>query len=61
MKEKRKMDECERCLYGEYDEEYDEFICCMILDEDELIRLSQKKHCPYFRDGDEYLIVRKQN
>ncbi len=55
------MDECERCLYGEYDEEYDEIVCCMVMDEDEAIRLSRKKHCPYFRDGDEYLIVRKQN
>lgn len=55
------MVECEHCLYGEYDDEYDEFFCCLVLDEDELIRLMRKEHCPYFRGGDEYLIVRKQN
>lgn len=55
------MEECERCIYGEYNEEYGEITCCMMLDEDELVRLSQKRYCPYFRGGDEYQIVRKQN
>lgn len=55
------MEECERCVYGEYDEEYGEFACRMVLDEDELVRLAGKRHCPYFREGDEYQIVKKQN
>ncbi len=55
------MEECERCVYGEYHEEYQEIVCCLTLDEDELARLVGKRRCPYFRAGDEYQIVKKQN
>ena len=30
--------ECETCWYFDYDEEYDEYICMMDLDEDEVYR-----------------------
>ena len=61
MSEKEFAD-CERCLYYEYDEEYDCYICSVCLDEDEMARFMQRKNkkCPYFRLGDEYSIVRKQ-
>ena len=55
--------ECEDCLYFDYDEELDEEICMLDLDEDELERLRTARFstCPYYRDYDEYKRVRKQN
>lgn len=55
--------QCENCAYFEYDEEYEEYYCTAELDEDELYRISRdpKGFCPYYRDGDEYRIVRRQN
>lgn len=45
-----------------YDEEYEEYCCTADLDEDELYRLMNGgRGCPYYRDGDEYAVVRKQN
>lgn len=57
------MTDCEQCLYCEYDEEYGENVCTMNLDEDEYERTlnGKTKRCPYFRFGDDYTIVRKQN
>lgn len=57
------QDRCEECLYGEYDEEYEEYTCTMLWDEDVMARYreGQYKGCPYFRPGDDYTIVRRQN
>ena len=46
----------------EYDEEYDCYVCTENLDEDEMYRFisGDYKECPYYRFGDEYIIVRKQ-
>ena len=56
---------CEYCLYYEYDEQMDEWCCVMEqqMDEDELARLISGggRQCPYYRPGDEYTIVHKQN
>lgn len=55
---------CENCWYNEYDEESDSSMCCLILDEDEYVRLlnDRGKTCRYFRPGgDDYSIVKKQN
>ncbi len=53
---------CESCMYFEYDEEYEEYVCGVDLDEDDMARFYQSKvkTCPFFRDGDEYRVVRKQ-
>ncbi len=53
---------CEYCMYYEYDDDYDCYICQMDLDEDEMARFLQRRNqnCPYFRFGDEYKIVHKQ-
>ncbi len=53
---------CESCTYYEYDDEYDEYFCSVYLDEDDMDRLSRSRTrtCPFYRDGDEYLVVRKQ-
>ena len=55
------MTNCEECLYYDYDEEYDEYYCTMNLDEDEVMHRLHSDKCPYFRFGDDYTIVRKQN
>lgn len=54
---------CEECAYYAYDEEYESYFCDMSLDEDEMMRFMQGSfdNCPYFRLGDEYAVVRKQN
>ena len=50
------QDRCEECMYGEYDEEYDEFTCAMLWEEDVAARYMEGhyKSCPYFRPGDDY-------
>ena len=53
---------CETCMNYEYDEEYEYYVCTKNLDEDEMSSFlrDEKFACPYYRPGDEYLIVRKQ-
>lgn len=57
---------CEYCLYYEYDRQCDEYACVMDmteLDEDEYAALCGQpdRPCPFYRMGDEYTIVHKQN
>ena len=57
----RPMTQCETCCFYNYDEEYDEYICDVDLDEDEMVRfLSGRGDCPYWRPGDEYRTARRQ-
>lgn len=53
---------CEECAYFVYDEEYEEYLCEIDLDEDEVARSYSDAHynCPYYRNGDEYKVVRHQ-
>ena len=52
---------CEDCLYYDWDEEYEEYLCRMSFDEDEIVSLSYRGgECPYFRYYDEYKSVRRQ-
>ena len=53
---------CERCTYYIYDDEYESFLCDVSMDEDEYMRLVSDTHyqCPYYRNGNEYAVVRKQ-
>ena len=53
---------CDTCAYLEYDEDDEAYYCSMDMDEDDVVRLnaSSFKNCPYYRDGDEYKVVRKQ-
>lgn len=46
-----------------YDEDYECMTCAVDLDEDEYAGFisGRERSCPYFRPGDEYSIVRKQN
>ena len=45
-----------------YDEEDEEYYCSVNMDEDDMARFMQSsyKECPYFRNGDEYKVVRHQ-
>ena len=42
------MDKCETCVWYVYDEDYDDYICDMDLDEDELARFlaADTRSCP---------------
>ena len=53
---------CEDCVYYDFDEELDAWVCEADLDEDELGRFlsGDFSDCPYFRLDDEYGIVKKQ-
>ena len=53
---------CENCAFYAWDEDYECYICEMGLDEDEMVRFLQDTYydCPYYRNGDEYAVVRKQ-
>lgn len=57
------MSICDMCANFCYDEEFDEYYCDINLDEDEYMRFltSSNTNCPYFRNGDEYEVVRHQN
>ena len=54
--------QCLSCAYYSYDEDYGEYICDCEIDEDDYYRIMQGSHksCPYYRNGDEYAVVRKQ-
>lgn len=54
---------CDYCMNYAYDDEYECYMCMVNMDEDEVasMHFRGRKDCPYFRMGDEYTIVRKQN
>ena len=56
------MPGCETCVYFEYDEFDDGYYCSVDMDEDDFARplASRFQECPYYRDGDEYAVVRHQ-
>ena len=57
----RPMTQCETSCYYTYEEAYDEYICDVDLDEDEMVRfLSGRGDCPYWRPGDESRTARRQ-
>ena len=55
--------QCDTCMYLEYDEDDEEYYCSVDMDEDDAARMfsgQSRKSCPYYRDGDEYKVVRHQ-
>ncbi|MBQ4530753.1 MAG: hypothetical protein IJA36_09130 [Lachnospiraceae bacterium] len=56
------MNICETCGNYCYDEEYECYVCEVNLDEDDMVKFLQgnTNQCAYYRNGDEYSIVRKQ-
>ena len=53
---------CENCNFYNYDEEFEDYVCEMDLDEDDMARFlaSDTSRCPYWRPGDEYRTSRMQ-
>ncbi len=54
---------CENCVFYVYDDDCEYYTCTVGLDEDEMYSFitGNVKDCPYFRDGDDYKVVRHQN
>ncbi len=54
---------CETCANYQYDEICDCYFCTVNLDEDEMLRFltGSSSDCAYWRNGDDYAVVRKQN
>ena len=60
---KKERTNCDTCAFYSYDEDYEAYVCDMDMDEDDYMRLmsDERFQCPYYRLGDEYAVVRKQN
>ena len=60
---KKERTNCDTCAFYAYDEDYGAYVCDMDMDEDDYMRLmsDERFQCPYYRLGDEYAVVRKQN
>lgn len=59
------MSQCDDCAYFAYDEEYEEYFCEADMDEDDYAKMMLQESdkntgCPFYRDGDEYKVVRHQ-
>ena len=54
--------QCETCAYYVYDDDEEQYVCDANMDQDEFARLTESKFrgCTYYRDGDEYKVVRHQ-
>ncbi len=54
--------DCETCAYYVYDEEEDEWFCEADMDQDDFLRMQQSsyKGCLFYRNNDEYAVVRHQ-
>lgn len=59
----KKPTNCESCVYFDYDDELDDYVCTVNLDEDEALDFlnGRNNRCPYYRFYDEYKSVQKQN
>ncbi len=63
-KEKKlQQPDCDNCQYQDYDEEYGDYVCTQMMDEDEVARVMAggARYCPYYKYYNEYDMVRKQN
>ncbi len=60
---KQQYTNCESCMYYDWDDLMDDYVCGLYLDEDEMIRFMQHPYssCPYYKFYDEYKMVQKQN
>lgn len=53
---------CDTCAFNVYDDDEDGYICDVDMDEDDYARFLTSKYytCPFYRNGDEYAVVRHQ-
>lgn len=56
------MASCDTCAYYAYDDDYEDYVCDINMDEDDYRRLVESgyRECPFYRDGDDYKVVRHQ-
>ncbi|MCR4791698.1 MAG: DUF6472 family protein [Lachnospiraceae bacterium] len=56
------MYSCDTCVNYVYDEEDDCYDCMVSMDEDDAVRImsDSRAECPYYRNDDEYAVVRHQ-
>ena len=56
------MTSCDTCAYLTYDADYEDYVCDINMGEDDYSRFleSKRKECPFYRDGDDYKVVRHQ-
>lgn len=61
-KKKQIASNCESCVFYDYDEDYETYVCRQNLDQDEMGRFlsSHTSSCPFYRYYDEYKSVHKQ-
>ncbi len=58
--------ECDSCAFYAYDEEYEDYLCTVDMDEDDVARMMQsegrgrQQRCPFWVNGDEYAVVKHQ-
>lgn len=54
--------QCDSCAYYAYDEEYEAWYCSVNMDEDDYVRFmtDHRATCRYYRNGDDYAVVRHQ-
>ncbi len=62
MEKKMKDGSCETCVFYDYDEDWDSYVCTVNMDEDEMASFlaGTQRTCPYYRFYDEYKSVHKQ-
>ena len=56
------MNQCDTCVYYAYDEDFEDYYCEADVDQDDYGRIAggEYKGCPFYRNGDDYAIVRHQ-
>ena len=56
------MYSCDTCVNYVYDEDDESYDCMVSMDEDDVYRLNADPHaeCPFYRNDDEYEVVRHQ-
>ncbi len=61
-KAKKPVSNCESCVFYDYDDELDSYVCEMNLDQDDLDKFLRgtTQNCPFYRFYDEYKSVHKQ-
>ena len=62
-KKKKTVKNCESCVYYDYDDDMDGYVCTVSLDEDDVVDFlsGHNNDCPFYRYYDEYKSVRRQN
>ena len=53
---------CEECVWYDYDDELEAYVCEADLDEDEMEQFLRggTRDCPFYRPGDDYRTARRQ-